>query len=212
MELNLSSGRVNRSGGAITRVPEKVDPGRAVARTRIVSPVELGGACRGGRQCAPWVRSVRPLHPCRCLAYWTSASIAQSQQPTPCARSRQRWPGADRRGARSAEKATAGGACRPQRLAASGRARRTVARSGKGHGGDRTLWPLLLRTRAAISREHWSCRIAPSALLRSGPPRNRTGTFQRIRLEQAVGIRWQGAVRSARKVGASRPRVRSPRH
>ena len=35
MELNLSSGRLNRSSGQITRVPEEVDPGRAVARTRI---------------------------------------------------------------------------------------------------------------------------------------------------------------------------------
>lgn len=93
MKLNLSSGRVNRSRGEITRVPEKVDPGRAVVRTRIVSPVELNGACPRCRQCSPWVRSVRPLYPCRCLAYWTSASIAKSQQPTPCARSRQRWPG-----------------------------------------------------------------------------------------------------------------------
>ena len=55
------------------------------------------------------------------------------------------------------------------------------------------------------------CRIAPGALLRPGPPRNRTGTFQRIRLEQAVEIRWRNAIRSARKTGACRPQVRSPR-
>jgi hypothetical protein len=31
----------------------------------------------------------------------------------------------------------------------------------------------------------WSCRIGPGALLRPGPPKNRTCTFQRIRLKQA---------------------------
>ncbi len=45
-------------------------------------------------------------------------------------------------------------------------------------------------------------RIAPGALLRPGPPRNRTGTFQRIRLEQAVEVRRRGVVRSARNAGA----------
>ena len=56
-----------------------------------------------------------------------------------------------------------------------------------------------------------SCRIAPGTLLRPGPPRNRTGTFQRIRLEQAVEVRWRNVIRSAHKAGACRPRVRSPR-
>ena len=41
------------------------------------------------------------------------------------------------------------------------------------------------------------CRIAPGALLRPGPPRNRTSTFQRIRLEQAVEVRFRNVVRSA---------------
>ena len=45
-------------------------------------------------------------------------------------------------------------------------------------------------------------RIAPGALLRPGPPRNRTGTFQRIRLEQAVEVRRRGVVRSARKAAS----------
>jgi hypothetical protein len=49
----------------------------------------------------------------------------------------------------------------------------------------------------------WCCRIAPGALLHPGPPRNRTGTFQRIRLEQAVEIRGRGAVRSAHWGGSS---------
>jgi len=40
MELNLSSGRLDRSRGEVTRVPEEVDPGRAVALMRIVSLVK----------------------------------------------------------------------------------------------------------------------------------------------------------------------------
>ena len=63
----------------------------------------------------------------------------------------------------------------------------------------------------SLGRRCSSCRIAPGALLRPGPPRNRTGTFQRIRLEQAVEIRGRGAVRSAHKTRVGRPRVRSPR-
>ena len=55
---------------------------------------------------------------------------------------------------------------------------------------------------SAVWPEWCSCRIAPGALLRPGPPRNRTGTFQRIRLEQAVEVRGRGVVRSARKAAS----------
>ena len=54
----------------------------------------------------------------------------------------------------------------------------------------------------SLDRECPVCRIAPGALLRPGPPRNRTGTFQRIRLEQAVEVRGRGVVRSARKAAS----------
>lgn len=46
IELNRSSGRLNRSRREVTRVPEEVDPARAITRTWIVSPVEPPPATR----------------------------------------------------------------------------------------------------------------------------------------------------------------------
>jgi hypothetical protein len=53
MELNLSSGCLNRSRGQVTRVPEEVDPGRAVART----------ADRVARRAACWLTALPPQRP-----------------------------------------------------------------------------------------------------------------------------------------------------
>ena len=111
MELNLSSGRLNRSRGQVTRIPEEVDPGRAVARTRIVSAVSstpptfsmdtgsrihgaLSAAVASAHTMSGFGSIGRTCHSRPLLACWVSVSAPSAQAAPYSALGRlKRWPG-----------------------------------------------------------------------------------------------------------------------